>query len=371
MSGAGGFGKTTLATAVCARRRVRWRFRSGLFPLRPRIYIVTIGRDVRGRAAVAAKVVEVARFITGDTTEFNDPYLAGAHLGRLLDKRPRTLLVLDDVWEAEQLDPFLVAGRRCVRLVTTRNPSLLPPDARRIPVDQMSPEQARAVLTRNLPNLPDPLVNALLAATGRWALLLRLTNRLIAEQSGTGADSTTVAERILQRLRIQGPAAVDDAAATWNLDDPLLRNQAIEASIEASASLLRSGGRDRFAELGIFAEDESVPISVVARLWHATGQLNEGETRVLCGRLERLSLLTLDPRNRGTIRLHDVIRDYLRGSLSTAGLTLLNGLLIDSIAATLPPAQRLAPTTPDPGHAWWQLQAGYLLDHLVEHLLAA
>ncbi|MEV6179944.1 NB-ARC domain-containing protein, partial [Streptomyces sp. NPDC052015] len=369
--GAGGFGKTTLATAVCARWRVRWRFRSHVFPLRPRIYMVTIGRDVRGRAAVAAKVVEVTRFITGDTTEFDDPALAGAHLGRLLDKRPRILLVLDDVWEAEQLDPFLTGGRRCIRLVTTRNPALLPAAARRIPVDQMSRDQARAVLTWNLPPLPEFLVDALLKATGRWALLLRLTNRLISEQCAAGADPTTTAEQILHRLRHHGPAAVDDPATTWNLDDPRLRNQAVQASIEAATTLLPPGGPDRFTELGIFAEDESIPIPVVALLWQASGQLTEDQTRTLCRDLERLSLLTLDPRNGGTISLHDVIRDYLRSELGTAGLARLNGLLIDAIASTLPTAQPLAPTAPDPERAWWQLHDGYLLDHLIDHLLAA
>ncbi|MCX4826181.1 NB-ARC domain-containing protein [Streptomyces sp. NBC_01142] len=362
--GAGGFGKTTLATAVCARRRVRRRFRS-------RIYPVTIGRDVRGRAAVAAKVVEVTRFITGDTTEFDDPALAGAHLGRLLDKRPRTLLVLDDVWEAEQLDPFLKGGRRCVRLVTTRNPALLPPGAQRIPVDQMSRDQAKAVLIWTLPPLPEPLVDALLKATGRWALLLRLTNRLIAEQCAAGADPTATAERILHRLRGNGPVAVDDPAATWNLDDPRLRNQAVKASIEAATTLLPPGGPDRFTELGIFAEDESIPITVVALLWQTSSQLTEDQTRTLCRDLERLSLLTLNPRRGGTISLHDVIRDYLRGELGTAGLTRINGLLIDAVANALPPAQPLAPTTPDPERAWWQLQDGYLLDHLLDHFLAA
>ncbi|MFM9499711.1 NB-ARC domain-containing protein, partial [Streptomyces galilaeus] len=362
--GAGGFGKTTLATAVCARRRVRRRFRS-------RIYPVTIGRDVRGRAAVAAKVVEVTRFITGDTTEFDDPDLAGAHLGRLLDQRPRTLLVLDDLWEAEQLAPFLKGGRRCVRLVTTRNPDLLPPSTQRIPVDQMSRDQAKAVLTWTLPPLPEPLVDRLLKATGRWALLLRLTNRLIAEQCATGADPIATAERILHRLRDNGPAAVDDPAATWNLDDPRLRNQAVKASIEAATTLLPPGGPDRFTELGIFAEDESIPVAIVALLWQASGQLTEDQTRTLCRDLERLSLLTLDPQHGGTIRLHDVIRDYLRGELGTVGLTRINGLLIDAIAATLPLAQPLAPTQPDPERAWWQLRDGYLLDHLIDHFLAA
>ncbi|WP_063740733.1 NB-ARC domain-containing protein [Streptomyces flavochromogenes] len=370
--GAGGFGKTTLATAVCARRRVRWRFRTrSLPPLRPRIYTVTIGRDVRGRAAVAAKVVEVTRFITGDSTEFDDPDLAGAHLGRLLDKRPRTLLVLDDVWDPEQLDPFLSGGRRCVRLVTTRNPALLPPGTGHIAVDQMSRDQAKTVLTWNLPPLPELLVDALLRATGRWALLLRLTNRLISEQCAAGADPTVTAERILHQLRDSGPAAVDDPAATWNMDEPRLRNQAVKASIEAATTLLPPGGSEQFTALGIFTEDESVPISLVARLWEASGQLTVDQTRTLCRDLERLSLLTLDARGGGTISLHDVIRDYLRSDLGTAGLARLNGLLIDTVAATLPPAQPIVPTAPDPERAWWQLSDGYLLDHLIEHMLAA
>ncbi|GGY07543.1 hypothetical protein GCM10010358_70850 [Streptomyces minutiscleroticus] len=362
--GAGGFGKTTLATAASVHWRVRWRFRS-------RIYPVTIGRDVRGRAALAAKVAEVTRFITGDTTEFDDPDLAGAHLGRLLDRRPRTLLLLDDVWENEQLTPFLQGGRRCVRLVTTRNPRLLPVGAHAIHVDEMSPAQAAAVLTYNIPPLPRALVDDLLHTTGRWALLLRLTNRLIAEQTAAGADPVTTAERILARLRANGPAVVDDPAASWNLDNPHLRNQAVKASIEAATSLLPPGGPDRLAELGIFAEDEAVPISLVARLWQVTGALSEEQTRSLCRDLERLSLLTLIPQHGGRISLHDVVRDYLRNSLGNSNLTRVNGLLLDKIAATLPPAPPLAPDVPASGHAWWQLQEGYLLDHLIAHLLDA
>ena len=90
--GAGGFGKTVVADLVRANRRVRRRFGG-------RVYEVTIGRDVRGRAAIAAKVAQATRFITRDVTAFDDPETAGAHLGRLLEARPRTLLVLDDVWE--------------------------------------------------------------------------------------------------------------------------------------------------------------------------------------------------------------------------------------------------------------------------------
>ncbi|MER7497974.1 NB-ARC domain-containing protein, partial [Streptomyces pharetrae] len=362
--GAGGFGKTTLATAVCAHRRVRRRFRS-------RVYPVTVGREVRGRAAVAAKVAEVTRFITGDATEFDDPDLAGRHLGRLLDQRPAILLVLDDVWEEEQLAPFVHGGRRCVRLVTTRNPALLPSGARRIPVDQMSLAQARAVLTWELPPLPGAVIDGLLQVTGRWALLLRLTNRLIAEQIAAGADPAACAEQILRRLREHGPVAVDGPATAWDLDDPRLRNQAARASIEAATTLLPPGGADRFSELGIFAEDEPVPISVIALLWQATGGLSEDQTRLLCRKLEHLSLLALDPQGGGRVSLHDVIRDYLREAVGPVGLTDINGRLVDAVATTLPSATPLTTASPDSEHAWWQLDDSYLLDHLIGHLLAA
>ena len=57
LHGAGGFGKTTLAQMVCADRRIRKRFPGGVFS-------VTVGRDTRGAAAVAAKVNDVIKLLS-------------------------------------------------------------------------------------------------------------------------------------------------------------------------------------------------------------------------------------------------------------------------------------------------------------------
>jgi hypothetical protein len=103
LQGAGGFGKTTLAVMACADRRVRRRFAG-------RVLLVTVGRDVRGRAAIAAKVNDVIKLVGGGDAAFTDPDLAGRRLGALLDAGPRTLLVLDDVWDGEQLAPFEIGG---------------------------------------------------------------------------------------------------------------------------------------------------------------------------------------------------------------------------------------------------------------------
>lgn len=361
LHGAGGFGKTSLARYVAAQRSVQRRFPGG-------VHLITMGREVRGRAAIAAKVAEETRLITGDTTESgSDPERAGAHLGTLLAGRPRTLLIIDDVWEREQLTPFLRgAERSCVRLVTTRRADVLPAAAVRIEVDRMTVEQARLLLTHRLPALPRrEVVDELVDATGRWALLLGIANKFLADQTATGADPTAAARTLLRRLRADGPA-VQDPDGTLDLNNPDQRNTAVRASIRAASTLLRhEQAEQRFNELGVFAEDESVPIELVATLWRATGNLDETATRALCKQMADLSLLGIETTVvGGAVTVHDVVRDYLRTELGPAGLSTANAALLDAIAASLP-------ATGDGAVPWWRVTAGYLLDHLVEHFLDA
>ncbi|MFJ8563758.1 NB-ARC domain-containing protein [Streptomyces sp. NPDC093514] len=361
LRGAGGFGKTTLAEMACADPKVRRRFRG-------RIFVVTIGREVRGREALATKVAEVTRFITGDATTFDDPGLAGAHLGRLLDQQPRTLLVLDDIWEREQLEPFLHGGRDVVRLVTTRVPKALPGDAHQVRVDAMSDDQARAALTWGLPELPRATTELILAVTGGWPLLLRLANRLIAADLETGADPADAAREVLERLRAHGPVGVDPTVPL-DVDDPKERRKAVRATVEAATRLLTPEDTRRFMELGVFAEDESIPIALVARLWH--GEHGGSRARELIRTLANLSLLTLHREGSGFVSLHDVVRDYLRRQLTDRQLSLVHGKLTRAMALDLAPAEPLVAGEPSPETSWWETPYGYVLDHLIAHLIAA
>jgi hypothetical protein len=118
LAGAGGFGKTTLASMVCADERVRRRFGG-------RIHWVTLGRDARDPSVLARKVNEVIGQVAGGVSTFVEPGSAGEHLRDLLKSGPRRLLVLDGVWEKDHLVPFGLAAKRCSYLVTTRNPELL------------------------------------------------------------------------------------------------------------------------------------------------------------------------------------------------------------------------------------------------------
>ncbi|MCZ4103663.1 NB-ARC domain-containing protein [Streptomyces sp. H39-C1] len=364
LHGAGGFGKTTLAEMVWADRRVQRRFRG-------RIYRITLGLDVRSRAEITAKVAEATRFITGDAAVFDDPDLAGTHLGRLLDVRPATLLLLDDVWTAEQLAPFLSGGASCRRLITTRLPELLPTGTHPVKVNEMSAAQARQVLTFGLPDgLPEATVVALLKATGRWPLLLRITNRYVHRRMTTGPTAADAAATILEQLRRDGPASLDPHVAV-DLNDPRARQTAVAAAVDAGAALLPAGGFARFTELGIFAADESIPVGLIAALWHVTGSLSQEQSRDLCAALSGLSLLELDPTADGRVRLHDVIRDLLRSWLGDVHFREASCALIDAVAAGLPLAEPQPGGGTGPVHAWWQHPDRYLADHLITHLLDA
>ncbi len=362
LTGAGGFGKTTLAKLACADSRVRHRFRG-------QVYLVTIGRDVRGPAAIAAKVNDVIKLISAAGATFTDPEQAGQRLGSLLDQGPRRLLVLDDIWHREQLEPFTTGGKRCARLITTRIPSLAG-QAVQVPVDEMSPAQAQRLLTQGLPPLDPAVTTALLDVTGNWPLLLRLANKILAATAATDRAAVPhAATQLAARLRADGPAAADQllglSPGRLNIGNPKDREQAVQATIDASRQLLDPADAQRFAELAVFAEDETVPAELAAALWNGTADLSRLETDQVCTRLADLALITISAAdgteaagNGAGLTLHDVVRDLLRAEAGPDRLTALNQDLLAAISAGLPAATPAAGA--NPGHdaiAWWKLQA--------------
>jgi WD40 repeat protein len=377
LHGAGGFGKTTLALMACADPRVRRMFRH-------RIHWVTVGRDVRGPSAVAAKVNEVIRAITGEEATFTDPGLAGARLGALLDAGPRRLLVLDDVWDSDQLAPLGTGGRRCARLVTTRVPGLLTGEDSSVLVDQMSIEQSQRLLLSGVQRLDPTVVDALLTVTGRWPLLLRLVSKILANAASVGADINATGRQLLERLQQGGPAIIDGLLSDvdgLDVANPAERARAVRATIEASTGLLSRQEGQRLAELGVFAEDEIIPFDVITQFWHATAGTDPLQASQICARLGELALISLNDQKgsptgmpSGGVAMHDVVRDFMRAELGPQQLAVLNGMLLDAIAERLSAADVVGPDAATLQEvAWWELGSDdrYLRDHLIEHLLEA
>ncbi|MEJ2855066.1 MULTISPECIES: NB-ARC domain-containing protein [unclassified Saccharothrix] len=374
--GAGGFGKTTVAKIVRADLRVLKQFGG-------RVYWVTLGRDVRTPALIAERVNDlITRLEPGKPVSFTDPGQASEHLAALLADGPARLLILDDVWYPEQEAAFPVKGTKCARLVTTRIPALVAGDSIQVRVDQVTSEQARQLLTADLAPLPPRAVAELVAETGRWPLLLRLVNKVLVDQTKSNADLVRCAQDLLGLLRRSGALRIDEltGASAQHLDvsDPFQRQRAVASTIEAGTGLLASSERSRFAELAVFAEDETIPVELVGRLWSASGGMSLMETRALLARLDGLGLLALAPEEASAvITMHDVVRDFLIEEMGHQELARVHKTLLLDIAADLGRVRPLTPDAESDGDeaviAWWELDRSqrYLWEHLVEHLLAA
>jgi hypothetical protein len=250
VQGAGGFGKTTIAKMARSDPRLLRAFRG-------RIYWVTVGRDTTGDGLALLVNGLIARIDPGRALTAPDVVQAAEQLAAVLAAGPARLLILDDVWTDEQLDAFPLAGR-AARLVTTRNPSLgdgsvMVP----VRVDQMSQQQALALLQAGLPPLPRDVAAALVAEAGRWPLLLRLASTALAEQVRLGADVTAAAGKLLVKLHQGGKLEMGAQAAAarrpLNVAVPGQRSRAVRATIEASTGLLSAADRGRLAELSVFA----------------------------------------------------------------------------------------------------------------------
>jgi hypothetical protein len=252
--GAGGYGKTTLAVLAGQEEAVRRAFPGGLL-------WVTLGGEARG-VDLASRINDLAEALSGTRLALVNPEQAGQYLGRLLDDRDPTLLVLDDVWDASQLQPFLMGGRRCVRLVTTRNRGVLPAESVVIRVETMSRGQvARMLESVAVSTVSLDLLHKL---TGGWPLLVTLIVGALERLVADGADPEAAARQLIERLQAAGPASLDVNGLT-------AAAMSVSATIDASVGLLPAASRQRLAELAVFPGDTDVALQKVAHLWRATG----------------------------------------------------------------------------------------------------
>jgi WD40 repeat protein len=356
LEGGGGFGKSTLAGAVCRRPDVRSRFPGGLL-------WVTVGERIRD-ADLAATIGELCAVLSGESPATGDPMIAGARLGELLDADEPMLMVLDDVWRAEQLAPFLVGGASCRRLVTTRNAGVVPRGSQVVVVTPMTAEEARETLAAGLDELSATSLVQLLTVTGHWPVLLGLVNAVMADKVHLGATADQAAGWALGRLAALGPTAFDAA-------DAGSRNLTVAATIDASLDLLTPAESDRYVELAIFPAELDIPDSVVALLWRATAGLSAAEAERLKARLVRLRLVNGRWSGQSpAVGLHHVLRSYLRHQCSAERMVGWNRALVEE-------ARRLVTPPPDApardATDWWLLphDAGYLWRKLPHHLAGA
>jgi WD40 repeat protein len=341
LRGAGGYGKTTLAKALCHDERIQEVFDDG-------ILWVTLGEDP---GDLTGRVEDLITMLGDERPNYTTLNAAVTRLKELLPDRD-ILIVIDDVWDRAHLNPFIQGGPRCARLITTRNLDTLPAGTAKVRVDAMQQDEATAMLAAGLDHeegLRRDLTK-LAARLGEWPLLLRLVNSALCNRIENDKQPPRDAIAWINQ-------ALDKRGLTYfdarNSDE---RHHAVVKTIGVSLDLLSARERERYWELAIFPEDVEIPVATLEKLWAKTGGFDEFDTEELCSRLNHFSLLWSYDANQGRIRLHDVVRKFLIDQ---------QGDKLPSVHAQLLDAHRVT--------GWAEMPADepYLWDHLAHHLVEA
>jgi WD40 repeat protein len=310
--GAGGYGKTTLAMALCHDERTQEAYSDG-------ILWVTLGKDP---GDPTGRIEDLIYTISRQRPGFSTIQSATAFFCDLI-RELELLLVIDDVWSPADLKPFLQGGPRCSRLITTRDHSSLPPNIRTIRVDFMSQQEALALLQIGLPRQSPEMLQPLTLRLGRWPILLKLVNGTLRERVASCGQSLPAAITSINRaLAHRGLTSFDDS-------DPADRNRAVSSTLKISLSLFSQFEQQRFFELSVFPDDTYIPIEKITKLWSITGEMDDISTEHLCLRLFRCSLAQHLDLATEHLALHDVVRTFIweqiRPSLPSLHLAFLEG----------------------------------------------
>ena len=307
LAGAGGFGKTTLATALCHDEEIMECFDDG-------ILWVTLGQApnvLNGLASIYAA-------LSGERPNFAGVEDARNQVAERLGERA-CLLVIDDVWDTAHLGPFLHGGPSCARLFTTRK-AVIAGSAERVDVDEMRDAEAVAMFTSAAPGVDVKSTRELARRLGEWPLALELARSMITRRMINGDTSEHAARYVLNVLNKGGLGQLRNPGAAE------ARFRTIGAVLSATLDAL--GAEDaadieRAQALSIFPEDEPLPLAQASALW----ELTDWETEECAQRIADLSLAKLDL-GRGTLRLHDVVAEYLASEVPNAAA--LHGKLLDA-----------------------------------------
>lgn len=292
--GAGGFGKTTLATALCHNPKIKDKFNHG-------ILWITLGKQAK---EWNRKIEDLIYILDQERPDLKSKdNIVQNFVQRLSDRN--ILLVIDDVWKEDHLKAFLQGGRRCARLITTRELEILPESTKWIDVDAMKTEEAVELLCAGIevePSLKEPLEILATTRLGKWPMLLKLVNGILHRRVNISRQPLSKAlEYINQGLDERGLTCFDNHKS----------KQAVARTIDISLESLEPEEYQRFIELAIFPEATNIHFDTIGVLWGNTGGFGRFAVVDLCEKLFYSSLLLDFNLETEQIRLHNIICRYL------------------------------------------------------------
>ncbi|MEO5334813.1 MAG: NB-ARC domain-containing protein, partial [Magnetococcus sp. YQC-5] len=328
--GAGGFGKTWLATAICNDVEIQKHFKDG-------ILWVTLGE--KRQQDLMSKVKSLVYSMTNNH-EYPSTMENYYSLFRDLLENRDILLVIDDVWDSENLKLFMDCGNKTVRrLITTRDHRVLPVGTPTAILDVMQESEAIQVLSSKL--LIDLKskneLKYLVKQFGYCPLILSLANNFLRRL----IDESNIS--LFKAIVQMGEQFKQKGLEVFNKANSMMRSMNAALSLNLSINLLSENDRSLLLDLAIFPEDVEIPLDMVYRLWQEQNKLNINQSNTLLQQLMAISLLQRLDFEIGTMRLHNIIRTHLR-TIHKEKLVEVHGVFLDSFQIAnwddLPPEEQ-------------------------------
>jgi WD40 repeat protein len=316
IEGMGGIGKTVLAQDLCRDEVVQAAFPDG-------IVWVTVGRE--RQHPYIDQMREIAKAVGDDSTRFENDLAAGNQYRTTL-KNKAALIVLDDVWNKADLDPFLAESQRSRFLFTTRDATIARfAGAREHRSDLLDEAQAVELLSawsgfesQSLPASAREIVHE----CGRLPLALATMGALLRT---AGLDEW---QDWLDRLKEADLSAIESVLPPGQASF----FRAIDVSVEA----LKPEMRTRYEALAVLLQGMAASLPILQTLWNV-----DAPAARLAGKHVAERSLAEWNSAASALRLHDLQLDYVRAQYPDRdALDLIHGAVrLSSNAIEIDPRQ--------------------------------
>ncbi len=304
--GIGGIGKTTLAIALTNDKDVEKYFSEG-------IIWVKLGQQPDLLAILREKIYDLG----GGEFQYHTIDSASTRFRGLL-RNKSALLVIDDAWESEHVEPFRVGGAKCRLLVTTRQSKIAEvidrPDSE--PIVGMNEAEAIELMAKRAGEITDenkPIAYQLAGELGYLPLALDLAGGQVQNFGGWQEFLNLWREKKLEILR-------RGRHVTTKEDSVLI-------SFELGLKRLPEADKQLYLQLGVFPQGAFFPINAVSKLW----ELEKSETTELLQDFAGQALLTRQVIDgMFNYKFHDLLHKYVVETLGDEGLFEAHVTLLDN-----------------------------------------
>lgn len=294
LHGMGGVGKSVLMAALARHAEVRRAFPDGLI-------WVSIGLSPN----LVARQQQILRGL-GYTGQVDSVEEGRTHLQRLLENKS-VVLLLDDVWNAEETEAFDALGPRGKLLMTTRDKQVITTLGASVRfVDLLDHDDALSLLGQwagAKVNDRQSSARKVVEECGRLPLALSISGAMVRE--GTSWDD------LLQAMRNADLGFLRHGMANYPHAD-------VFKAITVGIDTLEPQEKEQLLELSVFRQDDPIPSKTASLLWRHTRGTPDYRSRQLLSRLHNRGLILLHnstPKSGETtssILVHSLVYDTLR-----------------------------------------------------------